>query len=60
MREEFASLEFIPKDTQDKVHKTISIGVVEYYDNIKPLVFVDLADKKMYQAKQQGKNQTCV
>ncbi|MEC8138699.1 MAG: diguanylate cyclase, partial [Pseudomonadota bacterium] len=37
---------------------TVSIGIAEYSANVKKLeTLIDIADKRLYQAKQQGRNQ---
>ena len=43
-----------------KIQITITIGVSEYVDGIKLGAWVELADKKMYAGKNNGKNQTVI
>lgn len=47
---------FMPR-SGEAVHVTVSIGVAEYIVGQKPSELVRLADKALYQAKAQGKNQ---
>lgn len=40
-----------------RVHKTVSIGVAEYLPHEGEEIFISRADRKMYMAKEKGKNQ---
>jgi diguanylate cyclase (GGDEF)-like protein/PAS domain S-box-containing protein len=57
IRKEFEEVGFYPgKDSA--VHKTVSIGVIQYKDKEKLENLIKRADQAMYQAKNQGKNRT--
>ncbi len=45
---------------QDMVKVTASFGVAEYSENMELKTLIDTADQRLYQAKEQGRNQVCV
>jgi two-component system cell cycle response regulator len=47
---------FFPKDRDEKLTITISIGVTEYIHDEEIAIFVQRADKAMYLSKQSGRN----
>ena len=56
IREELANEDFLPVESSEAVHETVSIGVAQYLprEELKP--FIKRADFNMYKAKGQGKN----
>ena len=57
IRKEFEGVAFCPgKDSA--VHKTVSIGVIQYKNKEKLENLIKRADQAMYQAKNQGKSRT--
>jgi two-component system cell cycle response regulator len=55
MRKRFEAEMFSPT-FEEKVHKTVSIGVAQYQPEEEFLAFMRRVDKAMYAAKDQGKN----
>ena len=55
IRAAFAAENFYPSP-DEKVHKTISIGVTEYQNGEDEETLVSRADQNLYQAKEMGKN----
>jgi len=58
IREEFKKEIFTPRDGS-KEHITISVGVAQFITKEDPQGFIKRADKRMYKAKQKGKDQVC-
>lgn len=56
LRFSFEAIGFKPKKTKKTVHKTISIGIAKYKENISANELIEIADKAMYRAKKNGKN----
>lgn len=60
IRTKFNAIKFYPQKQKNHVHATISIGVADCNAECSVKSLINLADKAMYQAKQKGKNQTCI
>jgi diguanylate cyclase (GGDEF)-like protein len=60
IRKLFNSIKFTPENNNKNVYNTISIGITQYQKNMNQMEFINLADKAMYKAKQNGKNKTCI
>ena len=52
--------EFIIPDPVGVIHKTVSIGVVEYYKSITIEEFISKVDKALYEAKKTGRNKVVI
>lgn len=59
IRSLFESIEFHPKQKEESVHKTVSIGIAELNHDITSIEFLKMADQAMYKAKREGKNRVC-
>lgn len=57
LRQKIAAMEFSISTVQEKLRKTVSIGVSEYKQGEPIDQFIARADKAMYMAKRNGKNQ---
>jgi diguanylate cyclase (GGDEF)-like protein len=57
IRKGFESLTFFPTP-EDKVYRTLSIGITHYIPGEELSVFIKRTDKAMYMAKKQGKNRS--
>lgn len=56
LRRTFETMVFKPKNSKKAVHKTISIGIAKYEENISINELIEMADEAMYRAKKNGKN----
>jgi diguanylate cyclase (GGDEF)-like protein len=55
MRMRFETKEYLPRP-EEKIHKTMSIGVSQYKPKEEMAAFIKRADNAMYTAKREGKN----
>ncbi len=52
--------DFVIPDRKKPLHKTTSIGIVQYVDGDSPKTFIDKVDKALYEAKETGRNKVVV